>query len=86
MSSKPDSENVSNLRRLIRLRRSVVEGIKTARAAASKLERLTEEEREISREILKAVEGMDCKSDGNAGWEGRFVWMLDELLHQRDGE
>lgn len=84
MSSLPDSAGVKKLRGLIRQYRGLMSELTAARAVAAKIESLDEEVRKTHREVLKVLEGMDCKSAGNAGWEQRITWMLMEMIVQEE--
>lgn len=82
MSSLPSSDGVKKLRELIHKHKEWNKQLLDARAVAAKIEYLSEEVRTIHSEVLKTLESMDCKSDGNAGWERRIMWMLTELITQ----
>lgn len=82
MSSKPSQNGVDDLRLLLAERKSLGDQILSIRSQVEQLERLEERQRIVSRDIIKKLEDMDCKADGNAGWEGRMVWMLTELMTQ----
>ncbi len=82
MSSKPDADGVDNLRRLLSERMELVEEITAIRSAAERLEELELKYRIVSNNVIEQLEEMDCKSNGNTGWEGRITWMLTELMRQ----
>lgn len=82
MSSLPSKDGVSDLRDLLRRQRHILIELDTASKAAARLESLRDEASSTHREIVKSLENMDCASSGNAGWERRIIWMLDELDKQ----
>jgi hypothetical protein len=82
MSSLPSKDGVANLRVLLRRQRHILMELDKAKKEAAKVESLQEEASSAHREIIKVIEGMDCASSGNYGWESRVIWILDELDKQ----
>lgn len=82
MSSLPSPNGMKKLRDLIHEHKTLCGELAVARVAASKIEALEERMRKAQREVVETLDGMDCKSDGNAGWERRIMWMLTEMLGQ----
>lgn len=79
MSSKPSVEGVAELRKLILRRREILDEVADLQAKVKRIKDLEHEHSAVYQAILDMLENMDCKSTGNAGWEGRFFWMLDQL-------
>jgi hypothetical protein len=84
VSSLPDSDKVRSLRLLVHEHKKLCKELAEVRATAAKLDSLEEQVRSNVREITLALDNMDCKADGNAGWERRIVWMLTELITQEE--
>ncbi len=85
MSSKPSTEGVEAFRKLLRERRMVAREIIKLRTAVDTLANLENKHREQSLALLNMLENMDLSASGNAGWEGRMTWFLDELERQASG-
>lgn len=43
-------------------------------------ERMVEDLKEVRADIVKQLDEMDCRENGNTGWEQRIIWMLGELV------
>lgn len=84
VSSKPSREGVTQLRCLLSDYRKLSAELATVRREAAKLQHLEARAVESHQQIIKQLEGMDCKSDGNGGWEQRAIWMLCELQSQME--
>lgn len=86
MSSKPSPDGVLALRALARKYRTLQKELGTLAdriAADTKRHNVaTEEYRQTIAAIREKLESMDCRADGNFGWENRIAWMLSEFEAQ----
>lgn len=86
MSSKPSPLGVRELKAVVaKCARLEVEYEELGDRITADTTRYKAVERELAeskRDIIKKVEGMDCASNGNWGWEARFSWMLMEFERQ----
>ena len=79
MSRGPDTQTVEELRVTLQLYRASRLKLKEALAVAATIHKLEADVNAYGRDIIKLIESMDCKTDGNFGWEQRIVTMLSEL-------
>lgn len=89
MSSKPSVESVGELRQLLHDFTEKRKEFSEASRYAAKLPKLQDELSSMQASIVKRIDEMDCKADGNWGWENRITWMLCELtskVHKANGE
>ncbi len=84
MSSLPSAEGVDEVRKLIKRRAELSAEISEIKKQAAKLDALETEGRIVSGQIIKKLECMDVKSDGNMGWEMRVLWFLTEFGRQSE--
>lgn len=82
MSSKPSKEGVEKLRAAIADFRFLSKRVTELRKAANELPKVEEEATAKQFEVMKMLEGMDLDARGNAGWEQRMMWFLNELDQQ----
>lgn len=80
MSSLPSKQKVDKLRETIGLYRRKVVELHAAKTAAAKVPDLEECATGLRDNIITLLESMDCKANGNMGWEARIAWMLTELV------
>lgn len=79
MSSKPTVEGVAALRSLILRRRALSTEWHDLKKKTERMKEVENELGSIARDIDDVLRNMDCRSPGNAGWEARFLWLLDQL-------
>lgn len=79
MSSKPTVEGVAALRTLIQRRRTLSEEWHDLKKKTERMKEVENELGSIARDIDDVLRDMDCRSTNNAGWEARFLWLLDQL-------
>lgn len=82
MSNKPSVESVAALRSLLKRRNEIYDEMMALRAKIAQLEVLERDYVDLSREVMDALENMDCKTSGNTGWEARILWLLGQLERQ----
>lgn len=82
MSSQPSPSGAAKAIELIDRAASLDHEIKQLRPMAVRLKKAEEERSIVGREIGEHLRSMDCDSPGNFGWEGRFGWLLAEVLRQ----
>lgn len=86
MSSKPSPDGVTKLRELsIQYRLLQDESIdidNELRSLETRKTEVSEEYVKTHTAIIKQLEDMDCKANGNWGWENRIAWMLSEFASQ----
>lgn len=86
MSSKPSPESVAELRKQIAAYSEAEEQRQILTKRYNEIgQQLAEAAGQAATSrlaIAKLVEGMDCDSASNFGWEGRFTWMMRELYEQ----
>lgn len=79
MSSKPTVEGVAALRNLILRRRALSEEWHDLQKKKARIAEVENELGSIAKDIDDLLRDMDCRSSNNAGWEARFLWLLDQL-------
>jgi hypothetical protein len=79
MSSEPTPEKVKELRTALHDYRRLCKRLAELKEAADKIEQVEYQARQLHRDMLKMLEGMDVASNGNMGWESRVIWFLCDL-------
>lgn len=84
MSSKPYPEGATKTLEVVRRINTIASELPELIAAANRLKQLQEERGILSRELKELLDSMDCDRPGNFGWEGRFGWLIAEVVRQAD--
>lgn len=86
MSGRPSPEGTEALLAMLEVEEAQLAEVAEARAqeaalrrAAARLDKAEKDLCETTRVIGKMLEGMDCTSVGNWGFEGRMGWLLLEM-------
>lgn len=86
MSGKPNPTEVTallmNMQHLNRLRASIAQRTEIIHEQTVTRQREIEESADLWRKSKELIEGMDVKSEGNYGFEGRYHWFILELVKQ----
>jgi DNA repair ATPase RecN len=88
MSRGPTKDTVNYLREIARKERTLTERRDRLQAVIETNTRdhqkTVEDLKEVRADIIKQLDEMDCRANGNTGWEHRIVWMLAELVNAKD--
>ncbi len=82
MSSKPNTPDIQQLRLELAEFKRVGDELNECKRAAARIDNLQDLLNEKQQKIIKLLDGMDVKSDGNMGWQSRITWFLLEFDRQ----
>jgi hypothetical protein len=86
MSGKPSPEGVKKLRELAatcaNMANEAASLVDSLSIQKSRLVVVNDEYAIARTTLLKHLDEMDCSGTGNFGWEGRIVWMFQEIERQ----
>lgn len=82
MSGKPSHEGARKAIELLESIEALDMEINQLLAAQRRLNLAVEERAALDRRLAELLTGMDVESPGNAGWKGRFAWLLNEIRCQ----
>ncbi len=82
MSSKPSEQGVEELRKLLKNLRELGAEITDLREKTARLKAAEEAYGRNYHAVCELLKKMDTDNTGNAGWQGRLVWLLGELYRQ----
>lgn len=86
MSRSLSPNGVVRLRELAMRHRSLHDELQTLseriKLMVKRSNEASDQYKDAHRQLIAQLEGMDCKSNGNYGWDERIAWMLGELVAQ----
>lgn len=82
MSGKPSEKGVEELRLCLKSLRILGTEITDLRAKVARLKDAEDAYGRVYNTTLELLKQMDTDNLGNAGWQGRLIWLLGELDRQ----
>lgn len=88
MSGKPNSTEITallmNIQRINGLRDSIKRRVSLIESENKAVESERDEVNQLLKKCDALISGMDVRTDGNYGFEGRYHWFLLELVSQAE--